>query len=320
MYMAGEGGKKSPRQIMEAILTSESEDKINQISSEHSAARGSANTKYLAALNARSKYQRDSHNGPMGALTYGLDPAAYQRQMKILMDAEAAAKAEKEKADLGAQYVEAIKAEKKRLADNIAQIRSGSTLGSAVAGGDSLFDQLLQQESGGRHLDKYGNVITSSKGARGIAQLMPDTARNPGFGIEPVKDDSEAENRRVGRQYFDAMLARYGGDKQKALAAYNGGFAKVDSAVAKGGDNWLSLMPAETRNYVPSILSKIDGNSYGTPMPSDASTGGGRGNSSSYQELVVRGMVNVNTSDGKSYEVPLYPDGKVGAPTPQGVR
>ncbi|MGJ8515108.1 lytic transglycosylase domain-containing protein [Carnimonas bestiolae] len=121
-------------------------------------------------------------------------------------------------------------------------------LESASGVSDSLWQRLIRQESGGNH-----NAV-SQKGAFGVAQLMPATAKNPGFGIEGIRDDSREENERVGRAYLSALIHRYSGDQSKALAAYNWGMGNVDRSVRENGDNWLASAPQETRNYVPAIL------------------------------------------------------------------
>lgn len=113
--------------------------------------------------------------------------------------------------------------------------------------GDVSFERIaaitVQSESEGNP-----NAV-SPKGARGIMQVMPATARNPGFGIRP-SDGSQADDVRVGREYLGAMQSRYGGDLAKMWAAYNAGPGAVDDAVKAAGDNWLSRMPKETRDYV----------------------------------------------------------------------
>lgn len=129
---------------------------------------------------------------------------------------------------------------------------------------DDLFERVIQQESGGRHIEN-GRLIRSPKGALGIAQIMPSTGADPGYGVKPLQNDSEAEHLRLGRDYLDAMLAKYSGDKAKALAAYNAGPGAVDDAIRRGGENWLSLMPAETRRYVPAVLGEEP-----TPLPKQA--------------------------------------------------
>lgn len=145
---------------------------------------------------------------------------------------------------------------------------TGAALAGSGAGGEALFEAVLAQESGGRHT-VGGRLITSPAGARGISQVMPATGRDPGFGIRPLQDESEAEYRRFGRDYLNAMLKRYGGDRSKALAAYNAGPGAVDAAIKRHGDAWLGAMPQETRNYVPSVLGRA-----GTPMPDDAAAAG----------------------------------------------
>jgi soluble lytic murein transglycosylase-like protein len=147
--------------------------------------------------------------------------------------------------------------------------RRAASAGVTGDAGDALYSALLQQESGGRHTDAAGNLITSSAGARGISQVMPATGVDPGFGVAPLRDNSEEEYRRFGRDYLNAMLRRYGGDRAKALAAYNAGPGSVDKAIKQYGDNWLNGMPEETRNYIPSILGK---ESQGMPLP-DGGTG-----------------------------------------------
>ena len=100
----------------------------------------------------------------------------------------------------------------------------------------------VQSESGGNP-----NAV-SPKGARGLMQVMPATARDPGFGIRP-SSGSQADDVRVGREYLAKMQQRYGGDMAKVWAAYNAGPGRVDQALQGGGD-WLARLPKETRDYV----------------------------------------------------------------------
>lgn len=144
--------------------------------------------------------------------------------------------------------------------------------GAPGAAGDDLYSKLLKRESGGRHMVD-GKLIESSAGALGISQVMPKTGTSPGFGVKPLQNQSQEEYTRFGRDYLNAMLKRYGGDKAKALAAYNAGPGAVDKAISQGGDNWLSLLPGETQAYVPAILGGST-----TQLPSSNSqAGGGRG-------------------------------------------
>lgn len=136
---------------------------------------------------------------------------------------------------------------------------------AAQAQGSGLFDALLMQESGGKQTDKSGAPVTSKKGAIGIAQVMPGTApeaaRLAGLPYDDMRYRTDAEyNKALGRAYFDKQLTDFG-DEAKALAAYNAGpgaVAKAIKAAQDSGnpDGWLNFLPAETRSYVPAILSK----------------------------------------------------------------
>jgi N12 class adenine-specific DNA methylase/tRNA1(Val) A37 N6-methylase TrmN6 len=99
----------------------------------------------------------------------------------------------------------------------------------------------------------------SPKGAVTPMQVIPKTAATPGYGVKPAQDDSEAEYERVGHDYADAMLARYG-DPTLAAAAYDAGPARVDAWLKQFGDprkgqitdsEFAQLIPyQETRGYL----------------------------------------------------------------------
>lgn len=129
-----------------------------------------------------------------------------------------------------------------------------------------LFVRQMVQESG------MNPDAVSPKGAVGIAQIMPDTAKDPGYGVTPIEDRTDPEESlRFGAEYMRAMLDKYDGDYGLALAAYNAGPGSVDKA---GG---IPDIP-EAQNYVQSILGSggipSDGGlSMGYPegtLPSDA--------------------------------------------------
>lgn len=105
-------------------------------------------------------------------------------------------------------------------------------------------------ESGGQRFGKDGQLLTSPKGAQGEMQVMPGTARDPGFGVVPARDSSPEELARVGRDYLTAMQQRYPDDAAKALAAYNAGPGAVDAAIKAHGADWLAHVPEETQKYV----------------------------------------------------------------------
>ena len=75
----------------------------------------------------------------------------------------------------------------------------------------------------------FDNTAESPKGALGIAQVMPKTAKQPGFGIKPLEYFSSVEEGiRFGTEYLAAMLDRFNGNYDLALAGYNAGFGEVE--------------------------------------------------------------------------------------------
>ena len=95
-----------------------------------------------------------------------------------------------------------------------------------------------------------GSVYTSPAGARGRMQVMPSTARNPGFGVEPARDGSIAKSNRVGADFIEKMYGRYGGDPDEVLASYNPGPERLDAIIGKHGDRWRDYLPPETKGYI----------------------------------------------------------------------
>jgi len=93
---------------------------------------------------------------------------------------------------------------------------------------------------------EFDQWAVSSKGARGLMQLMPDTARLLGVG-----DSFDArQNIFAGTQYLRQMLDQFGGDIDLALAAYNAG----PNAVLRYG----GVPPyRETRGYVQKVQAQL---------------------------------------------------------------
>lgn len=115
---------------------------------------------------------------------------------------------------------------------------------------DRLRAQIMQKESGGKRYDKNGNLLTSSKGALGEMQVMPATARDPGFGIKPAQSDDPNELRRVGDEYANVLLNRYR-DPKLAMIAYNMGPGATDKWLASGAD--IRKLPKETQGYIRGV-------------------------------------------------------------------
>lgn len=116
-----------------------------------------------------------------------------------------------------------------------------------------LVDAVIWQESRGNP-----NAVNPRTGASGLMQVMPDTARDPGFGVQPL-DWSQRfdrnENKRFGTDYLGAMLSRYRGDVDAALAAYNWGPGNADRWVSQGKP--MDALPAETRDYITKIKGRM---------------------------------------------------------------
>jgi soluble lytic murein transglycosylase-like protein len=102
-----------------------------------------------------------------------------------------------------------------------------------------LIAALVWQESRWRH------DAVSNKGARGLAQLMPATARSLGVNAADPRANLEG-----GARYLRQMLDLFDGDVERALAAYNAGPGRVMKA---GG---VPAIP-ETRAYVASIVDHL---------------------------------------------------------------
>lgn len=112
-----------------------------------------------------------------------------------------------------------------------------------------LLPALIKQES------NWNPKAVSKRGARGLTQVMPKTSRNPGYGIQPMKNFSVKEQIRFGNDYITTMHELFGCEVL-AAAAYNAGPATVEKALKRAkGDKDLAIkyLPAETRDYVVKV-------------------------------------------------------------------
>lgn len=102
----------------------------------------------------------------------------------------------------------------------------------------ALLHALIKAESG------YNPKARSPKGAAGLMQLMPDTAKE--MGVKDVLDPTS--NVQGGARYLKRMLTLFDNDITLAVAAYNAG---PEAVLSRG-----KVVPpfAETRRYVPSVL------------------------------------------------------------------
>ena len=117
-----------------------------------------------------------------------------------------------------------------------------------------LLESVARRESG------FSMDAVSRAGARGIMQLMPDTAaemkKRLGLTADPLAD--RGANLAAGAGLLKLLVDKYGGDLALALAAYNWGPGNVSNALKEaGGDREAVLghIPIETRSYVRDILS-----------------------------------------------------------------
>ncbi len=105
-----------------------------------------------------------------------------------------------------------------------------------------LVHAVVRVESG------YDPVALSRKGAMGLMQLMPDTAR--ALGVDDPYDPDQ--NLRGGTAYLRQLLDRFRGNLELALAGYNAGPEAVD--------RYRGLPPyPETRGYVGRVLGLFRG-------------------------------------------------------------
>ncbi|HEU4391222.1 MAG TPA: transglycosylase SLT domain-containing protein [Blastocatellia bacterium] len=118
---------------------------------------------------------------------------------------------------------------------------------------------LAQAESGWKP-----NALSRAS-AKGIWQFIPGTGQRYSLHQTEWVDDRSGPEKstRAAARYLRWLYDHFAGDWMLAMAAYNSGEARVDDAIARSGyaDFWelykRSLLPTETRNYVPIILSIV---------------------------------------------------------------
>lgn len=97
----------------------------------------------------------------------------------------------------------------------------------------------------------FNQRARSSKGALGLMQVMPSTARD--YGVHDARDLLQIdENIRVGTSHLARLMQRFGGDLPLALAAYNAG----EGAVIRSG--WRVPPYLETERYVEKIMRSLN--------------------------------------------------------------
>lgn len=109
---------------------------------------------------------------------------------------------------------------------------------------EGLLKSVAITESGGNQF------ATSGAGAKGLFQFMDGTARDMGLRGNDVFDPMKSAE--AAAKYLSQLLTRNGGDLSKALASYNWGIGNVQRY-------GMDLMPQETRNYIPKVMSNMPG-------------------------------------------------------------
>lgn len=107
---------------------------------------------------------------------------------------------------------------------------------------EGLLRSVAITESGGNQF------AVSGAGAKGLFQFMDGTARDMGLRGNDVFDPEKAAQ--AAAKYLSQLLQANGGDLSKALASYNWGIGNVQK-------HGMALMPQETRNYIPKVLSNM---------------------------------------------------------------
>lgn len=107
---------------------------------------------------------------------------------------------------------------------------------------EGLLRSVAITESGGNQF------AVSGAGAKGLFQFMDGTARDMGLRGNDVFDPEKSAQ--AAAKYLSQLLRQNGGDLSKALASYNWGIGNVQRY-------GMGLMPQETRNYIPKVMSNM---------------------------------------------------------------
>jgi hypothetical protein len=113
----------------------------------------------------------------------------------------------------------------------------------------------------------FKSQAISPKGAAGLWQLMPETARRYGLIVDGTRDErfDPLKSTRAAGRYLNDLYARFR-DWPLAFAAYNAGEDRIDRLLRglDARDFWtlsrLAVLPEETRHYVPAVLRAVGKN------------------------------------------------------------
>jgi len=133
---------------------------------------------------------------------------------------------------------------------------AGRPISPALLARSAQYDSIIESASASTSIEPellravivvesgFDAKAVSPKGARGLMQLMPATAR--AFGARNASDPRQ--NVHAGARYLRALMDRYHDDLELVLAAYNAGEVAVER-------HNRQIPPfRETRDYVPRVL------------------------------------------------------------------
>jgi membrane-bound lytic murein transglycosylase D len=154
-------------------------------------------------------------------------------------------------APAGAKFVSGISVDYPFIQEVLAQLELPEELAAVVA------------------IESAGNpAALSPKGARGLWQLMPDTARRFGLRVDRQTDErlDPVKSTYAAARYLSELYGIFH-DWPLALAAYNAGENRVRRVIDSTGIQRFSemanrkLLPAETIHYVPAVLNLMQAGS-----------------------------------------------------------
>lgn len=225
--------------------------------------------------------------------------------------------------ELGVRHANAVDLSNVNAQNNIGIRTAQSDLdagGTPIVGGPAWgsFDALIGPESNGQQLNSRGQPLTSSAGAIGIAQVMPDTAKyvakKNGIAWDANKYKTDPNyNYNLGKLYYQEQLNKYG-HPALAYAAYNAGPGAVDKWIKKnpamknpdamGMQNFINAIPfSETKNYVAKIHRQSGGVQVQRSVPAIPKLPKGAAKASTKQAESGKGIVtpqdfNANVDKG----------------------
>ncbi len=140
-------------------------------------------------------------------------------------------------------------------------------LGHGTAPEPAYVNGIIRQET------EFDPTATSAPGARGLMQMMPESARTAAqqAGLTYRPNDLVTDtnyNMQLGMTELGARISDYGGSLVLAAAAYNAGPGNVSKWISTYGDprspttdpiDWIEEIPfTETRNYVERVLDNTE--------------------------------------------------------------